>query len=172
MRGVWSSTYIALQDLAARGMLPAGRGLSFGHKQDDLPEICREVTINSAVPQIRNHLTKRSTQDDIARRTGTSVVVRGRFMPPGTPAGEEKPLFLRVTPGLSQAEVTAPNCACLSCSIVLFVCTRELNNDLLTLTPTAAGSVCGACHGASSSIYKLCARGCSPMFLSLLAPPD
>ena len=94
------------QDLVARGVVAPGRGLGL-QRSDDAPEICREVTINSAAPQIRNHLTKRSTQDDIARRTGTSVVVRGRFMPPGAQpdSAEDKALCLRVTPGVSQAEV-------------------------------------------------------------------
>ncbi|KAK9808142.1 hypothetical protein WJX73_001316 [Symbiochloris irregularis] len=92
------------QDLAARGL--SGRGGGPRGKFDDVPEISREVTINAANPQIRNHLTKRSTQDDIARRTGTAVVVRGRFMPPGVSPtdAEDKPLCLRITPGLCKEE--------------------------------------------------------------------
>lgn len=92
-----------MQDLAARGM----GSFDFRQSFSAGPEVSREVTINAAAPQIRNHLTKRSTQDDIARRTGTSVVVRGRFMPPGSvqPGSEEQPLFLLVTPGLSKNEV-------------------------------------------------------------------
>ena len=95
-----------VQDLAARGLGPGGRG-EVRSRIDDAPELFQEVVINSAQPQIRNHLTKRSTQDDIARRTGTSVVVRGRYMPPGVaPAdSEDKPLCLKVTPGLSKSEV-------------------------------------------------------------------
>lgn len=98
------------QDLVARGAVSAGK---LGYvKGDEEGGVCREVTINAAAPAIRNHLTKRSTQDDMARRTGTMIVVRGRYMPPGVPqTGDDKPLCLRVTPGLSKAEVGA---CCLS----------------------------------------------------------
>ena len=96
--------------MAARGL---GRGGGARGRGDEALEPCREVTINAANPQIRNHLTKRSTQDDIARRTGTIVVVRGRYMPPGVAApadGDDKPLCLRITPGLSKEEVRGLCC--------------------------------------------------------------
>lgn len=65
-----------------------------------------------------------TTQDEIARRTGTQVVVRGRYTPPGAPpAGDEPPLFLKVTPGLVASEVHQQRqsagisqiCQCLVC---------------------------------------------------------
>ncbi len=70
---------------------------------------CREVAINDAPGPIRYKLTLRTTQDDIARRTGTVVVVRGRFLPPGMPNnGEEPPLHLKITPGVTASEVSMP----------------------------------------------------------------
>ena len=79
---------------------------------DDEP-IKREVTINDAAGPIRYNLTRRATQDDIARRTGTTVVVRGRYVPPGAPPTEgEPPLFLKITPGLVSSEVSLPTIRC------------------------------------------------------------
>lgn len=77
--------------------------------EEEKREFYRDVTINDAQPPIRHHLTKRSTQDDIARRTGTVLTVKGRYYPPGEPEDEiEKPLFLRVTPGLCLQDVMPP----------------------------------------------------------------
>ena len=87
-------------------MRPGPRGA------DDEP-IKREVTINDAPGPIRYNLTRRATQDDIARRTGTTVVVRGRYVPPGAPPTEgEPPLFLKITPGLVSSEVSLLNVRC------------------------------------------------------------
>lgn len=66
----------------------------------------RHVVINDAPPDMRHHLTKRPTQDDIARRTGTQIVTRGRYMPPGTPQTDtDRPLYLNITPGVCASEV-------------------------------------------------------------------
>ena len=98
--------HFGLQELAAQGKLRPGTPGSVGEDK----EIAQEVTINNAPAEIRHHLTKRSTQDDIARRTGTTIVVRGRYMPPGLPPDEkEKPLLLRITPGRSATEVGSPD---------------------------------------------------------------
>jgi hypothetical protein len=81
--------------------------------EDERDKIARDVTINDAPPAIRNHLTKRTTQDDIARRTGTVVTVKGRYYSPGDPQDEnEKPLYLRITPGQCMQDV----CLCLPTS--------------------------------------------------------
>lgn len=75
---------------------PASAGAIAGA---DTSDIHREVTINDAAPQIRYQLTKRTTQDEIQRRTSTVIVNRGRYMAPGTPPDAvEKPLHLRITP--------------------------------------------------------------------------
>ena len=106
---------MCVQDLVARGLVNPGQGLSLARGNDDGDTIYREVTINDAAPNLRHHLTKRSTQDDISKRTKASIVVRGRFMPPGSQEGEEKPLFLKCTPGLSRQEVrnaSADRCVC------------------------------------------------------------
>lgn len=60
----------------------------------------REVVINDAPSQTRYNLTKRPVQDDIARRTNTLIVTRGRYYPPGVPQDEiEPPLRLKILPG-------------------------------------------------------------------------
>eukprot|EP00884_Botryococcus_braunii_P014304 jgi/Botrbrau1/22875/Bobra.0065s0033.1 len=85
------------KDLVRKGIVVPGRGAL----EEEKKEFCRDVTINDAPPAIRHHLTKRSTQDDIARRTGTVLTVKGRYYAPGEPEDEaEKPLFLRVSPGM------------------------------------------------------------------------
>lgn len=95
----------AAQDLVKKGLVAPGRG----GVEEEKKEFYRDVTINDAPPPIRHHLTKRSTQDDIARRTGTVLTVKGRYYSPGEPEDEaEKPLFLRVTPGLCLQDVSPP----------------------------------------------------------------
>lgn len=77
----------------------------FGMKADE-DRIRRDVVINDAPGPIRYNLTRRVTQDDVARRTGTQIVVRGQYQPPGGPrVSEEPPLFLKVTPGAVSQEV-------------------------------------------------------------------
>ncbi len=99
---------LAMQELAAQGKLPQGRGGFFKKPEEDIG-IFRQVTINDAPPEMRHHLTKRPTQDDIARRTGTQIVTRGRYMAPGMPQSDtEQPLYLFITPGASATEVSCP----------------------------------------------------------------
>lgn len=92
-----------LQDLMARGLLAPSKAKALGltgGAVDDLPEFGQDVTINDAPPQQRYLLTKRTTQEEIQRRTGTEIKNRGRYYAPGEPVDEqEKPLFLRVAPG-------------------------------------------------------------------------
>ena len=77
----------------------------FGMKADE-DRIRRDVVINDAPGPIRYNLTRRVTQDDIARRTGTQIVVRGQYQAPAAPGGsDEPPLFLKVTPGAVSQEV-------------------------------------------------------------------
>lgn len=104
---------VVVQELASQGKLPQGRGGFFKKPEEDIG-ISRQVTINNAPPEMRHHLTKRPTQDDIARRTGTQIVTRGRYMAPGMPQSDtEQPLYLFITPGASASEV------CLPCPTVL-----------------------------------------------------
>ncbi len=64
------------------------------------------MVINDAPTNLRVHLTKRNVQDDIQARTGTVIVTRGRYYPPGvTPDGKEKPLHLYVKPGAAATTV-------------------------------------------------------------------
>ena len=97
-------TYLScLQDLRAKGSVPMK---VFGLKADE-DRIRRDVVINDASGPIRYNLTRRVTQDDIARRTGTQIVVRGQYQPPGVPSNtDELPLFLKVTPGAVSQEVS------------------------------------------------------------------
>ncbi|EIE23783.1 hypothetical protein COCSUDRAFT_63305 [Coccomyxa subellipsoidea C-169] len=99
-------------ELAAQGKLPQGRGGPF-RKAEEESGISRQVTINDAPPDMRHHLTKRPTQDDIGRRTGTQIVTRGRYMPPGMPPSDtEQPLYLFITPGASSTEDDAEKQRC------------------------------------------------------------
>lgn len=89
---------VHLQELRAKGQLPASRGHDRFH--DDSREIAREVIINDAPPPIRYNLTKRSVQDDIQRRTNTIVVIKGRYHATGMLADDQEgPLRLRIMPG-------------------------------------------------------------------------
>ena len=66
-----------LQELAAQGKLPPGRVMSFAKPgEDQIATVFRDVYINDAPPEMRHHMTKRPTQDDVARRTGTQVRLR------------------------------------------------------------------------------------------------
>lgn len=81
-------------------------------KVDEEMGIFRQVTINDGPPDLRHHLTKRPTQDDIARRTGTQIVTRGRYMAPGMPPSDsEQPLYLHITPGASATEARFLTCS-------------------------------------------------------------
>ncbi|KAK9844539.1 hypothetical protein WJX74_003775 [Apatococcus lobatus] len=87
------------QDLVSQGKLPPGR-YGAPRRDDDKEPIVREVVINDAPSQTRYNLTKRPVQDDIARRTNTLIVTRGRYYPPGVPQDEtEPPLRLKILPG-------------------------------------------------------------------------
>jgi hypothetical protein len=56
-------------------------------------------------PQVRQQLTKRHCQEEIQRRTGTVLIVRGRYYPPGMPVDDrDKPLFLRISPTVAAGD--------------------------------------------------------------------
>ena len=94
-----------LQDLVTKGLVGPGQGLTLTGAGAEFDGVSREVTINDAAPNLRHHLTKRSTQDDISKRTKAAIVVRGRYLPAGVTDPNEKALFLKCTPGLSLTEV-------------------------------------------------------------------
>ncbi|XP_027187677.1 protein RIK isoform X2 [Cicer arietinum] len=66
--------------------------------QDELV-IAREIVINDAESSIRYKLTKRQTQEEIQRCTGTIVITRGKYRPPNAPLDGEKPLYLHISAG-------------------------------------------------------------------------
>ena len=69
-----SQSRACLQELAAQGKLPPGKVMSFAKPgEDQVATVFRDVYINDAPPEMRHHMTKRPTQDDVARRTGTQV---------------------------------------------------------------------------------------------------
>ncbi|KAK1356428.1 Hydroxyproline-rich glycoprotein family protein, putative, expressed [Heracleum sosnowskyi] len=68
--------------------------------------IAREIVINDAESSIRNKLTKRQTQEEIQRCTGSVVITRGRYRPPNGPTDGEKPLYLHISAG-AHLETTA-----------------------------------------------------------------
>ncbi|KAK9866860.1 hypothetical protein WJX84_006201 [Apatococcus fuscideae] len=87
------------QDLVLQGKLPPGR-YGAPRRDEEKEPIVREVVINDAPAQTRYNLTKRPVQDDIARRTNTLIVTRGRYYPPGVPLDDaEPPLRLKILPG-------------------------------------------------------------------------
>lgn len=122
----------------ARGLLAPAKAKALGlmgGAVDDLPEFGQDVTINDAPPQQRYLLTKRTTQEEIQRRTSTEIKNRGRYYAPGAPVDEkEKPLFLRVIPGsslpvrsalpLRRSTVTDAITHCKRCHIVIVLHTR------------------------------------------------
>ena len=65
----------------AKGRAPL-RGAPFGGAAaEEESDIARDVTINDAPPQTRYALTKRTTQEEIQRRTATVIVNRCRASP-------------------------------------------------------------------------------------------
>ena len=93
-----------------QGKLPPGR-YGASRQNDEKEPIVREVVINDAPAQTRYNLTKRPVQDDIARRTNTLIVTRGRYYPPGLPQDDtEPPLRLKILPGgnLPPVSLTSP----------------------------------------------------------------
>lgn len=68
-------------------------------------EFFREITFNDAPSAVRQQLTKRHCQEEIQRRTGTVLIVRGRYYPPGMPVDDrDKPLFLRISPTVAAGD--------------------------------------------------------------------
>ncbi len=69
----------------AKGRAPL-RGAPFGGAAaEEESDIARDVTINDAPPQTRYALTKRTTQEEIQRRTATVIVNRCCASPAGLP---------------------------------------------------------------------------------------
>lgn len=57
--------------------------------------------------QVRQQLTKRHVQEEIQRRTGAVLTVKGRYYRPGMPeVDNERPLYLRITPSITSASNT------------------------------------------------------------------
>eukprot|EP00164_Ancoracysta_twista_P025430 GFYU01048836.1.p2 GENE.GFYU01048836.1~~GFYU01048836.1.p2 ORF type:complete len:130 (+),score=19.93 GFYU01048836.1:116-505(+) len=54
-----------------------------------------EVEINDS--KQRFVLTKAATMKDISNRTGAVLTTKGRYVPPGTDAHGEKPLYIEIT---------------------------------------------------------------------------
>ncbi|KAI3987983.1 hypothetical protein MKX01_017911 [Papaver californicum] len=81
--------------------------------QDEL--IAREIVINDAEPTVRYKLTKRQTQEEIQRCTGTVVITRGKYRPPNALNDSEKPLYLHISAGAHLKEtaerIVAVDCA-------------------------------------------------------------
>ncbi|KAK9837508.1 hypothetical protein WJX81_007444 [Elliptochloris bilobata] len=95
------------QELLAQGKVPSGMHVLMpgGRSAGDRQDVDKDVSINDAPPDTRHFLTRRPTQDDIGRRTGTVLTVRGRYYPPGVPREErDPPLLLHIAPGASHLE--------------------------------------------------------------------
>lgn len=72
--------------------------------QEDL--IAREIVINDAESAVRYKLTKRQTQEEIQKCTGSVVITRGKYRPPDAPLDGDKPLYLHISAG-AHLETTA-----------------------------------------------------------------
>jgi hypothetical protein len=71
-----------------------------------------EVTFNTAPAKARFYLTKRSSQQELEAKWRVVVVVKGRFYAPGalppSEKEEDRPLFMRITPGKGLPQVRPP----------------------------------------------------------------
>lgn len=97
------SSALLTNPLAAAALLQqqstaAAQKLNQQKIQDELV-IAREIVINDAESSIRYKLTKRQTQEEIQRCTGTIVITRGKYRPPNAPLDGEKPLYLHISAG-------------------------------------------------------------------------
>mmetsp|Transcript_26252 Transcript_26252/g.65960 ORF Transcript_26252/g.65960 Transcript_26252/m.65960 type:complete len:639 (+) Transcript_26252:244-2160(+) len=94
-------------ELQAKGVLQAPRPAASAVYLEPVKEIAREITINDAPPGVRQQLTKRHVQEEIQRRTGAVLTVKGRYYRPGMPeVDNERPLYLRITPSITSASNT------------------------------------------------------------------
>lgn len=60
--------------------------------------MCEEIIINDHPIHIRDQLTRRAALVSVEQQTGTSIIVKGRFYPPGAPrAPNNPPLLLHIT---------------------------------------------------------------------------
>lgn len=69
-------------------------------------ELGVDVSINDAAAAMRIHLTRKPTHAVIEARRGVTIVVRGRYYPPGAARGEEAPLHLHITPAGTVPQVS------------------------------------------------------------------
>ncbi|KAI8477008.1 MAG: hypothetical protein J3K34DRAFT_455400 [Monoraphidium minutum] len=67
----------------------------------------RDIPINDAPAKARITLTKRSVQEDIARRTRSVISTKGRYYPPGVDHGVEQPLYIAVRPAVNAGRTPA-----------------------------------------------------------------
>lgn len=60
--------------------------------------MCEEIVINDHPINMRDQLTRRAALVSVEQQTGTHIVVKGRFYPPGVPrAPNNPPLLLHIT---------------------------------------------------------------------------
>jgi hypothetical protein len=87
--------------LAARG--GPGRG-SAQASQPPSDKHTAEVGINHCRADIRQHLTKTTTHEEIRRETGATVTTKGVYVPVGEiPGPDQKPLFLLIEADSNEA---------------------------------------------------------------------
>lgn len=58
----------------------------------------KDIDLNELTASNRLTLTKKAVIEGIQAKSGTIILVRGRYYPPGAPRGVEPPIHLRVTP--------------------------------------------------------------------------
>lgn len=63
-----------------------------------LQAMCEDIIINDHPINIRDQLTRRAALVPVEQQTGTSIIVKGRYYPPGAPrAPNSPPLLLHIT---------------------------------------------------------------------------
>lgn len=67
--------------------------------QAGVEDVHQTYEINDLPAHIRNIMIRRPVLAEIERKTGSTILVKGRFYPPGAPRTDDPPIHLRVSCG-------------------------------------------------------------------------
>lgn len=125
-------------------------------------EIYQTFEINDVPAHIRLLMIKRNVLADIERKTNTTILVRGRFYPPGTPLTEDPPIHLRISYGQHSGTVRSSTTALLdalgarknrACSLTAEPARAHDRSEALHIleTPRVHTLYCSTCTGSHKS---------------------
>jgi hypothetical protein len=77
--------------------------------QAGVEDVFQTFEINDLQPNIRNTMIRRNVLAEIERKTGTTILVKGRFYPPGAPRTEDPSIHLRVSCGQHNGKACFPS---------------------------------------------------------------